>query len=56
MHHRASNQTFALKILQKAQVVNLRQQTNIMNEKRLLASVDHPFILRLYVSSGSMLA
>jgi len=42
------NRTYALKILQKAQIVAYRQQTNVMNEKNILMQCDHPFILRLY--------
>mmetsp|Transcript_15644 Transcript_15644/g.27281 ORF Transcript_15644/g.27281 Transcript_15644/m.27281 type:complete len:806 (-) Transcript_15644:1313-3730(-) len=40
--------TYALKILQKSQVVAYRQQQNVMNEKEILLACDHPFILRLY--------
>jgi cGMP-dependent protein kinase len=47
-HQPSTGSVYALKILQKAQVVALRQETNIMNEKRLLASLDHPFVLRLH--------
>ena len=42
-----SNRPFALKTLQKAQVVAFKQQTNIMNEKNVMMMVDHPFVLKL---------
>ncbi|CAK9107127.1 cGMP-dependent protein kinase 1 (cGK 1) (cGK1) (cGMP-dependent protein kinase I) (cGKI) [Durusdinium trenchii] len=42
------NRTYALKILQKSQIVAYRQQNNVMNEKNILMSCDHPFIIRLY--------
>jgi serine/threonine protein kinase len=48
VHHRKTNRVFALKMLKKAQIVALKQQTNIMNEKELLWRVDHPFIIKLY--------
>ncbi|GBG25064.1 cGMP-dependent protein kinase 1 [Hondaea fermentalgiana] len=40
--------TYALKMLQKAQIVAYRQQKNVMNEKNILMECDHPFILKLY--------
>ena len=46
--HRRTNRVFALKILQKAQVVALKQQGSILNERALLWRVDHPFITKLY--------
>ena len=47
VQHKATNDTFALKILQKAQVVSYRQQKNVINEKEIMTEADHPFILRL---------
>ncbi len=46
--HAKTNRTFAMKILQKAQIQQLRQQANIMNERDLMMKIDHPFILKLY--------
>ena len=43
-----SGKTFALKMLQKAQIVALNQTKNIMNEKLILMTLDHPFVLRLF--------
>lgn len=40
--------TYALKMLQKQQIVAYRQQHNVMNEKQILLECDHPFILRLF--------
>lgn len=37
----------ALKCMQKAQIVACHQERNIMNEKTILASCKHPFILEL---------
>ena len=48
VYHRASNKTYALKILRKAHLVGLKQETNIINEKSLLLRIDHPFIIKLY--------
>jgi CRP-like cAMP-binding protein len=46
--HRKTNRTFALKMLQKNQIVRLKQQSNIMNERDILLRMDHPFIIKLY--------
>jgi len=48
VYHPPTRKSYALKMLQKVQIVQLRQQANIMNEKRLLMTLDHPFILKLY--------
>lgn len=48
VRNKRDQKTYALKMLQKSQIVALRQQTNIMNEKRILQSISHPFILKLY--------
>jgi hypothetical protein len=47
-YHPATKRKFAMKVLQKAQIVHLRQQSNIMNERNLMMRIDHPFILKLY--------
>jgi cGMP-dependent protein kinase 1 len=38
---------YALKVQQKAQIDDLKQKKNIMNEKKIMEILDHPFILRL---------
>ena len=48
VEHKGMKRAFALKVLQKAQVVAYRQQTNVLNEKDIMAESDHPFILRLF--------
>jgi len=48
VQHTVTGKTYALKILQKTQVVQYKQQSNVMNEKRVMQQADHPFILRLY--------
>ena len=35
----------ALKAMSKAQIVQSQQQSNIVNEKLLLAQCQHPFVL-----------
>ncbi|MES1909201.1 MAG: hypothetical protein MHM6MM_001983 [Cercozoa sp. M6MM] len=44
---RRSGQTFALKAVSKGQVVQLSQQEHIMNEKRTMAQLNHPMLIRL---------
>lgn len=46
--HRGSDAVMALKILQKHEVVLMKQQKNIIREKEMLQQLKHPFILKLY--------
>jgi serine/threonine protein kinase len=39
---------FALKAMFKSEIVAHKQQTNVMNEKNVMASCNHPFVLRLF--------
>ena len=45
--HKPSDTAYALKCMRKQQVVATKQQSHVLNEKRILAAMDHPFILRL---------
>lgn len=45
---RRTERTFALKRLQRAQIVLFKQQDNVMNEKLVMQQASHPFILKLY--------
>jgi len=47
VRHTPTGTPYALKILQKAQVVDFKQTKNVMNEKNVMAMIDHPFILKL---------
>ncbi|XP_058818533.1 cAMP-dependent protein kinase catalytic subunit beta-like [Topomyia yanbarensis] len=42
-----TDQYFALKILSKEKIVRLKQLTHTLNEKRILQSVDFPFLVHL---------
>ena len=42
--------SYALKILNKAKIISLKQTDHIKNEKNILASVKHPFIVNLVES------
>jgi cGMP-dependent protein kinase len=44
---RKSGKTFALKEVRKAQIVHLGQQEHIMSEKKVMASLNHPFLINL---------
>ncbi|CAK4090760.1 unnamed protein product [Aphanomyces euteiches] len=46
--HKVSGMPYAMKVMQKAQVVAYKQQINILNEKNILARCNHPFILKLF--------
>ena len=48
--HKANGKYYALKVLKKHEVIRLKQVEHIMSEKSILAQVNHPFIVRLYVA------
>jgi CRP-like cAMP-binding protein len=43
-----SKQVYALKAMLKSVIVAHKQQTNVINEKNVMITSNHPFILRLY--------
>jgi len=45
--HKPTGVSYALKCMRKAQVIATKQQSHVLNEKRILASMEHPFILAL---------
>lgn len=45
-----SGATYALKIVSKQAVVDLGQQEHIMNEKRCMSQLNHPFLVRLFAT------
>ena len=47
---RNKDRTFALKSLSKHYVVETKQQEHVFNEKKILMSLDSPFIIKLYKS------
>jgi serine/threonine protein kinase len=49
--HKANGKYYALKVLKKHEVIRLKQVEHIMSEKSILAQVNHPFIVRLYVAT-----
>eukprot|EP00462_Mataza_sp_D1_P016699 CAMPEP_0175156706 /NCGR_PEP_ID=MMETSP0087-20121206/21765_1 /TAXON_ID=136419 /ORGANISM="Unknown Unknown, Strain D1" /LENGTH=787 /DNA_ID=CAMNT_0016444173 /DNA_START=31 /DNA_END=2394 /DNA_ORIENTATION=+ len=44
------SKTYALKTVSKVQIVKSSQQTHIMNEKRVMAALDHPFVVKLHAT------
>lgn len=44
---RATGRYLALKALKKAQILSLRQERSVHKEKQILASLQHPFIVRM---------
>ncbi|KAL3309756.1 hypothetical protein Ciccas_011695, partial [Cichlidogyrus casuarinus] len=50
VRHKAKDQFMAMKILEKKEVVKLKQVEHTLNEKRVLASISHPFIINLLYS------
>ena len=43
-----TGQVFALKALHKSEIVQHKQESNVMNEKNIMIMCHHPFILRLF--------
>ncbi|KAJ0410103.1 hypothetical protein ATCC90586_001588 [Pythium insidiosum] len=48
VRHKTTGQPYAMKILNKANIVAYKQQVNVLHEKQLMAQCDHPFILKLF--------
>lgn len=48
VRHRPTNQAFALKCMQKANIVETHQQKNVLYEKGIISECSHPFILKLF--------
>lgn len=48
MQHGKHGEVYALKALHKSEIVQHKQQANVMNEKNIMMQCHHPFILRLY--------
>ena len=47
--HKITKKTYALKSVSKAQIVNTGQQEHILSEKNVMAALDSPFLVKLYV-------
>jgi len=48
VQHRVSGKTFALKSVNKAQIVQTGQQGHILSEKCVMERLNHPFLVRLH--------
>ena len=48
VRHPTKPQTYALKAVSKAQIVQTGQQGHIMSEKRVMAQLNHPFLIKLF--------
>jgi len=53
VRHKDNALPYALKSVSKAQIVETRQQGHVMNEKKVMASLKHPFITRLHATYKS---
>lgn len=48
VRHAGSNSAYALKCLAKSRIVENNLKEHVLNEKRVMLALDHPFILKLY--------
>jgi CRP-like cAMP-binding protein len=48
--HEGTGKTFALKGVSKQQIVDTHQQGHIMSEKKVMVTLQHPFIIRLFAT------
>ncbi|KAL3316122.1 hypothetical protein Ciccas_005236 [Cichlidogyrus casuarinus] len=46
-----TSRSFAIKRMRKSHIVKTRQQDHVLSEKRILLSIDHPFICKLYATA-----
>ena len=42
-----SNQIYAMKEMQKAKIINKKSINSVMNERTLLAELNHPFLVNM---------
>lgn len=42
-----TNEIFAMKEMQKAKIINKKSINSVMNERTLLAEVEHPFLVNI---------
>eukprot|EP00741_Cyanophora_paradoxa_P022432 tig00021489_g21658.t1 len=47
----ATGQVYALKILEKSEIIRLKQVEHIKSERGILARIEHPFIVNLFATS-----
>src|SRR5690349_4326074 len=50
VRYKPSGETFAMKMLRKTRVVEMKQENHIKWEKKILSSIRHPFIVNLEAS------
>ena len=50
VRHYLTNTTYALKTVNKAAVVRLGQQEHMVNERRAMMALQHPFLVRLFAT------
>lgn len=51
--HKTTGTTYALKAVSKAQIVETAQEEHIMSEKKIMATVHHPFFVNLVTTFNS---
>eukprot|EP01029_Cantina_marsupialis_P017097 TRINITY_DN383_c2_g2_i3.p1 TRINITY_DN383_c2_g2~~TRINITY_DN383_c2_g2_i3.p1 ORF type:complete len:655 (+),score=121.90 TRINITY_DN383_c2_g2_i3:1411-3375(+) len=48
--HRSTNKPYALKYMEKAKIIQLGQRQHILDERIVMAELDHPFITKLHAT------
>lgn len=50
VRYKKDEQVYAMKVLKKKHIADLNLQDKIMTERKVLASLNHPFLVKLYFS------
>lgn len=50
VQHRKTGVTYALKAVNKAQIVQTGQQGHVLSEKRVMVQLNHPFLVKLHAT------
>eukprot|EP01084_Bolivina_argentea_P161138 280535_1 len=48
--HNQTTKEYAIKILNKKQIIEMKQENNVLNECKILEEISHPFIIKLLLS------
>ena len=50
MRHKKTRHVYALKCMEKTTIDKHKQKAHIMNEKRIMQEMNHPFLVRVFAT------